>query len=168
MKAALDKGGFFYFYDMIHPLNFYTQYSQFYITDKDPLGDVDSDNFWTNEAFNERLAIEEGIVGVGTECYGPVKGELQILQQENNCFSLDDYDHIVEGGIKINSGVIQIMDCPNSIVEIEVVVENGAYRARVYSSNLSSVDGDEGDDYYRIEIWPSTDMERKVLKQYSV
>jgi hypothetical protein len=51
-------------------------------------------------------------------------------------------------------------------VELEMIVKPGAYRVRVYSSNLVSVEGDEGDDYYKIEVWPDVQMERKVLKQY--
>ncbi|QXV67371.1 hypothetical protein INP83_09870 [Mucilaginibacter sp. 21P] len=151
---------------MVHPLDFYTQYSQFYVSDKDTLGDTSSDKFWTDDAFSDRLAMEEGIIGVGTECYGPIKGELEILERENKSFIAADYDHIVEGNIRIDSGGIKVIDCPTSTVELEIPVENGIYRVRVYSSNLSSVDGDEGDDFYRIEMWPSPKLERKVLKQY--
>ena len=31
-------------------------------------------------------------------------------------------------------------------------------------SNLASVDGDSGDDYYQIRLWPAQYAERKVLK----
>jgi hypothetical protein len=151
---------------MLYHLDFSTSYSQFYICDKDFEGDLGSDKFWTKEAFDDRLAIEDGILGIGTECYGPVKGEFEILIASNDNVALNKYDHIVEAGIEIKSGVIQILDCPFSNVELQVIIERGAYRARIYSSNLNSVDGDEGDDYYRIEIWPDTDMERKVIKRY--
>ncbi|QHS57691.1 hypothetical protein GWR56_19870 [Mucilaginibacter sp. 14171R-50] len=153
---------------MKHQIDFYTSYNQFYITDKDAGGATNSDKFWTTEAFTERLAVEDGILGVGVECYGPVKGEVYLLNSSNDTTILDEYDHIVEAGIEIKSGVIQIMDCPNSNVELELRVEIGLYRVRIYSCNLASVDGDEGEDYYKIEIWPDAKMERKVLKQYSV
>lgn len=58
------------------------------------------------------------------------------------------------------------MDCPNSSVELEVKVKPGNYRVRVYSSNLDTVIDDDGDDYYKIEMWPDDNMERKVLKKY--
>jgi hypothetical protein len=76
------------------------------------------------------------------------------------------YDHIVEGGLNINSGILQVLDCPNSHVELEVKVTPGSYRVRIYSSNLASVEGDAGDDYYLIEIWPDIYQVRTVLKQY--
>jgi hypothetical protein len=52
---------------------------------------------------------------------------------------------------------------------LEVKVKPGKYRVRIYSSNLAGGDMDEveGKDYYKIEIWPDENMERKVLKRYS-
>jgi hypothetical protein len=153
MRSRL-MGGFFYIRKMKYQIDFYTSYSQFYITDKDSEGLTDSDTFWTTDAFDERLAIEDGVLGVGIECYGPVKGEVHLLTLPTDLENLDEYDHVVEAGIEIKSGVLQILDCPNSTLELEISVEPGTYRVRVYSSNLASVEGDEGDDYYKIEIWP--------------
>jgi len=152
---------------MKFPLDFYTSYSQFYIYDKDSEGATASDTFWTNDAFNDRLAIETGVLGVGTECYGPVKAELEILNMSANVTDPDGYDHIVEAGIEVKSGIIQIINCPDWTVQLEVEVDPGFYRARIYSSNLASVEGDEGDDFYRIEIWLDKNMARKVLKRYT-
>lgn len=153
---------------MRHPLNFYTSCNQFYLYDKDSAGATDSSNFWTQVAFEQRLAIEEGIIGVGTECYGPVKGELTVLDAPNNDFNTDLYDHIVEGSIEIRSGILQVLECPSSTIELELAVEPGLYRVRAYSSNLQSVDGDEGDDYYVVEMWPAPYDTRTVLKQYLI
>jgi hypothetical protein len=152
---------------MKYPLDFYTQYGQFYICDKDSENDTGKDSFWTSDAFNDRLAIGTGVLGIGTECYGPVKGELEILDFSRTITDLDEYDHVVEGDLEINSGVIQILDCPNSIVELELTVPPGNYRVRIYSSNLASVEGDEGDDFYKIEIWRGLSTERKVFKRYN-
>ena len=58
------------------------------------------------------------------------------------------------------------MDRPDFNSELEIQLRPGKYRIRVYSSNLSTVLGDEGDDFYKIEIWPSEAMESKVLKRY--
>lgn len=151
---------------MKHLLNFYTSYNQFYVFDKGSDGNMGSVTFWDEAGFNDRLAIGEGVLGVGTECYGPVKGELNLLIKENLEINIDDYDHIVEAGVEIKSGVIQILECPNSTIELEINVDPGFYRVRVYSSNLASVDGDEGDDFYKLEIWPGKNMLRSVLKRY--
>ena len=150
---------------MKFPLNLYTSYNQFYICDKDSKGDTGS-NFWTNDAFNDRLATEDGVLGVGTECYGPIKGEIEVLDEAKDSINMDSYDHIVEAGIEIKSGTIQILDCPTSTVQLDLKVNSGFYRARIYSSNLATVDGDEGDDFYRVEIWPDQNSKRVVLKRY--
>jgi hypothetical protein len=152
---------------MKYQLEFYTQYSQFYICDKDSENDTGAKSFWTNEAFNDRLAVGTGVLGIGTECYGPIKGELILLDSSESITDNNEYDHIVEGGLEINSGIIQVLDCPNSIVQLELPVTPGTYRVRVYSSDLASVEGDEGDDFYKIEIWRGLNTERKVLKRYS-
>ena len=149
-----------------YKLDFYTQYKQFYLRDKLSSGDTESNDFWTTEAHNDRLAIEKGILGIGTECYGSVKGELDILDSMNNKIDSTQFDHIVEGGIEIKSGLLQVLDCPNLNVELEVKLKPGTYRIRVYSSNLSSVNGRDENDYYKIEIWHDENMNRKVLKQY--
>lgn len=146
---------------------FNTQYSQFYIADSMSTKETGRKDFWTQEAYDERLAMAEGIVGVGTECYGPVKGELGLLESENKNFDINKFDHIVEGGINIESGNLEILDCPTSTVHLVTKLNAGKYRVRIYSSNLDSVEGGEaGDDYYKIEMWPDGNMSRKVLKQY--
>ncbi len=154
---------------MQHKLDFYTSYNQFYICDKNFRGDTGSDDFWTDDAFSDRLALEDGILGVGTASYGHIRAELDILNKANEELDVDQYDHIVEGGLVIESGVLQVLDCPNSEVELEVGVKPGTYRVKIYSSNLLSADIDEndGDDFYKIEIWPDSVMKREVLKRFS-
>jgi hypothetical protein len=151
---------------MKYALNFYTQYHQFYLSDELSPGKTNSKSFWTKDAYNDRLAMEDGIVGIGTECYGPVKGELEILENENTNFDSTTYDHIVEGALEMTSNTLIVTDCPNPGAILKINIKPGKYRVRVYSSNLDSVEGDDGDDYYRIEVWPSSNMERKVLTRF--
>lgn len=150
---------------MKYILDFYTQYSQFYIADKLSPHETSGD-FWDKAAYEDRLAIGTGIVGVGTECYGPVKGELHVLPSSTSEDELEAYDHVVEGPLTIMSGVLQVLDCPNSNVELQITLPAKDYAVRVYSSNLASVEGDEGDDFYKIEIWPCERIQRRVLKRY--
>lgn len=153
--------------------NFYTEYNQFYIEDKESRGNTGSSEFWSEEAFLNKLAIERGIIGVGTHSYGNIKGEIEILDKPTENINFDLYDHIVEGGINIESGELQILDCPNNHVELSIKVKPGKYRVRVYGSNFSSVKEtdlahDTDNDYYKIEVWKSENMERKVLKQWDI
>lgn len=145
--------------------DFYSSYHQFYICDKESEMETGSDNFWTDESVALMLAVEEGVLGVGTACYGYVKGEIELLEIENKRYNSDAYDHIVEAGLHIKSGVIQIQNCPDSSVEVELNVKPGFYKFRVYGSGFDTVVGDDGDDYYRIEVWSDENTERKVIKQ---
>lgn len=68
---------------MIYKLNFGTSFHQFYISDKESLQDTGDVNFWTEDATHSRLAIGDGILGIGLECYGPFKGELVLLDSNS-------------------------------------------------------------------------------------
>jgi hypothetical protein len=152
--------------------NFYTSYNQFYLGDKGSNGDTGSSNFWNEKAFSDRLALEKGVIGIGIQSWGIVKGEVEILANPPRSIDYESYDHVVEGGINVQSGELQIIDCPNGSLELSLKVDTGKYRIRVYGSNFISVKesdmpNDADNDYYRIEIWKSNDLERKVLKQYN-
>jgi hypothetical protein len=148
-------------------LDFYTSHHQFYLADKLSPARTDSEDFWNVEASQDRLAVEKGILGIGTECYGPVKGELNILFEEPETENFDMYDHVVEGSVEVFSGILNIIPCPDNEPCLEMNVAPATYRVRIYSSNLGTVEIDEGDDYYKIEIWPQSYSDRKVLKRWS-
>jgi hypothetical protein len=148
-----------------HKLNFETSHHQFYILDKGSPFRTDSDNFWTQEATDDRLALEDGLLGVGTECYGEVRGDLQVLESASNEPDLSVYDHIVEGSLNLKSGILQVFPCLDTTPALELELPPNTYRVRVYSSNLASVIRDSGDDYYVIKIWPEAYRGREVLKR---
>lgn len=151
---------------MKYDLNFATSHHQFYIMDKNSPQDTGDENFWTEAASLSRLATGEGALGVGLECYGLVKGEIVLLDQKNENVQFSQFDHIVEGSIEIKSGILQVVDCPNWNIELEIKLISRAYRIRIYSINLKSVIDDSGNDYYKIEVWPDSLIERIVLKQF--
>lgn len=157
--------------NMKHKFNFYTEYHQFYIEDSKYKSQTDPLSFWDEEAFLSGLAIDNGILGISTKSYGNIKGEIEILDKPNDIIKSDLYDHIVEGGINIESGELQILSCTSRDIGINLKVPVGKYRIRIYGSNFASVKepdlaNDTDNDYYRIELWKSDDMERKVLKKY--
>ena len=149
----------------VYKLDFLTTHHQFQIADKSSPFKTDSDDFWTKQASDDKLAIEEGLLGIGTECYGQVKGDLQLLNFAPEKEDLTTYDHVVEGSINLKSGVLQMFPCLESVPTLELNLPPATYRIRIYSSNLASVDGDDGDDYYRVRIWPEEYQQRKVLKR---
>ncbi len=156
---------------MKHSFNFQTQYNQFYIVDKENKSEFDPGSYWSEEAYDAKLALANGFAAIGTHSYGNIKGEIELLQTPPEHIDYKLFDNIVEGGINISSGELQILDCPNSEVEFSLKVHPGKYRLRVYGSNFASVKEpdlphDTDNDFYRIEIWPDSNMDRKILKQH--
>jgi hypothetical protein len=148
-------------------LDFYTTHHQFYIVDEVHVS-PDGHNFWNEEAFFERMPVNDGIIGISTASYGPIKGSFQIFNSPQALDDTSKFDHIVDGCLTISSGKIQILDCPDSDVIYEISVDNGNYCVRLYSSNLNIQDEDEGGDFHRIEIWPTDNpFNRKVIKQFN-
>lgn len=149
-------------------LKFTTDYGQFYISDKNAKGNTGSESFWTDEAFADKLAIEDGIIGVGiANDEGIVNCEFEILDSESLIKDFAEFDHIVEASINIHSGNLQVLDCPNSEIEIETEIENGEYRIRVYSLNLETAFNENPNDCYKIEMWKEVYSTRNVLKRYT-
>ena len=74
--------------------SFRTSYSKFYLADKDSPAATDSNSFWTEEAFADKLAIEEGILGVCTGTYSYVKCEISCLAHRPNEVSFEGYDKL--------------------------------------------------------------------------
>jgi len=153
-----------------YKLDFHTFYNQFYITSdggKAMTPEADRD-MWNESAYNERLFSFKNFLAVRTESYGHIKGELFVLDKEKAEIDYSKYGHIVEAGVDAESGILQILDCPNSSVELELKVKPGRYRVRIYSCNMAGYDSDEkeSNDFYKVEIWPDKNIERKVLKQY--
>ena len=112
------------------------------------------------------MAVGNGILGVGVESYEAFKGTFFLLESKNDQIAYEQFDHIVEGSLKVQSRVLQLLDCPNLNIELKIAIHPGKHRARIYSSYLVSVVEDDGDDYYKIELWPDDDLKRSVLKQY--
>jgi hypothetical protein len=148
-------------------LKFTTDYGQFYIKDKNATGNTGSEIFWTDQAYADKLAVDDGILGVAiSKDAGKVECEFEILNSKSLISDFGEFDHVVEAGMKIHSKIIQIVDCPNSEIEIENEIENGDYKVRVYSKNLESAYDEIPKDSYKIEMWKEVYSERNVLKRY--
>lgn len=148
-------------------LKFLTDYGQFYLNDKNANGNTGSEYFWSERAFADKLAVDDGVLGIGIENdEGKVECEFEILTSKSMTNDFSGFDHVVEASLKIHSGIVQVLDCPNSEVEMETKIENGEYRVRVYSINLKTAHEENPNDTYKIEMWKEAYSDRKVLKRF--
>jgi hypothetical protein len=150
-----------------HKLKFFTEYYQFYILDKDSKASTDSENFWTPQASADKMAVEEGLLGITVGKYAEIDIEVNVLESQNNERNFDEFEHIVEASIDVTSGILLVQNCTNFDTVLELNLAPQTYAVRCYSAKLSSINGDVGEDYYVIEIWDSKKIERKVLKQFT-
>ena len=51
----------------------YADYNQFYVQDSNAPGNTGDPAFWTERAFSDKLALVDGIIGIGTVTYGDVR-----------------------------------------------------------------------------------------------
>jgi len=143
----------------------FADYFQFYLQDEEVEGDLS--DAWTEEAFNNLLAVVPGTIGVGTVRNMNVPVTVEILESEP-LEELDKWDHVNECDIEINSGRLVIAGCTDYFHEAErIEVEPGSYRARIYYGDLDALseDGLDGDDHYRIVLWKSEPKGVRVVKR---
>ncbi len=144
----------------------YAGYRQFYLIDDQATGSTAANDFWTPQASKNMLAINPGILGVGTGSYGEVPVDIT-LALDPPVEPLDAWDHVVEASIDVRGTEIQLFPCPDPIVVGRVAVPPGTYRVRIYAGNLESTrETEEGDDYYRVYIWPAPYAPVHVLKRW--
>ena len=143
----------------------YAGYHQFHIKDEQASGSAGATDFWTREAFNDMLAVNSGIVGVATGSYGDVPVEIEVYGSDPGSEN-DNWDHIVEAGIDLSSGNLLICGCPDPEEVGRINLAPGAYRIRVCYGNLDSVVDEEGQDHYKVSLWPDNLSKPEVTKRW--
>ena len=146
-------------------LTVYAGYHQFHIKDEQATGSTGATDFWTPEAFNDRLAVNPGIVGIATGSYGDVQVEIEVYESEPGSES-GSWDHIVEADIDLSSGNLLVCGCPDPEEVSRINLAPGVYRVRVCYGNLDSVMDEEGQDYYKLRLWPDSFSKPEVLKRW--
>ncbi len=148
-----------------HRFDLFADYHQFYLQDELVQGNLGDS--WTQEATERLLAITDGTIGVGTVRNMTVPVEVEVVQAEPQD-SFDAWDQVNECSIDVQSGRIVVAGCTNyfpDATRIEVVP--GMYRARIYYGGLDTLseDGLDGEDHYRIVLWPGDPTPPVVLKK---
>lgn len=144
----------------------FADYFQFYLQDEQAEGDLS--NSWSSEAVERMLALAPGTIGVGTarNMTVPVTVETREFAPQKEDFNI--WDQINECSIAVPSGSLVIAGCTDDFPDAaRIPLLPGRYRARIYYGQLYDLsdDGLEGNDLYKIVLWPSENSELKILKQ---
>ena len=148
-------------------VSLFADYFQFYIQDEPADGNLSE--AWTEEATDRLLAVAPGTVGIGTVRNMDVPVAVQILEGEPDDDS-SEWDHVVEASLDVASGRIVIAGCTDYFPDAKrIEVSPGSYRVRVSYGALDtlSANGLDGDDHYRLQLWPAAAIAVRVVKQRS-
>lgn len=144
----------------------FADYRQFYLWDlADPSASLASVDF-TDETVERRLATGLNVVVVQPERNMDVPVELEVHDSEPP-YDSALWDHIAECSLELPTGRLEIHECTGgSVARLEV--EPGTYRVRSFHSGFATIsrNGLDGEDYYRVVMWPSPPEECQVLKQW--
>jgi hypothetical protein len=145
-------------------LKFFTEYYQFYVQDAETKATTDAPDFWNDEAGKNKIAYGIGLLGITVAKYAEIKVEVCICESAPELDA--KADHIVDAPLPLPSGKLQILCCTNFDIQCEKILEMCNYIVRASSYNLASVKQDEGDDFYKIEIWKADLDVVTIQKEY--
>lgn len=79
---------------------------------------------------------------------------------------LDDWDRVTESSLEVASGKLMISGNEYAPDAPRIELAPGHYRLRASYGQLDSVseDGLDGDDHYRIQLWPGEPLDARVRK----
>jgi hypothetical protein len=146
-------------------LSLFADYFQFYLQDEEATGDLSES--WTEAATEDLLALAPGTIGVGTvrNIDVPVVVEVGSAPPPD---AFDAWDQVVECSIEVPSGLLVIAGCTDYLPDAKrIEMAPGSYRARIFYGGLDTVgaDGVEGEDCYRVCLWPHPVGAPVVLKR---
>ena len=148
-----------------YSFNLFADYFQIYLQDERSEGNLGKS--WTNEAVNRLLALAPGIIGIGTARNMMVPVIVKVLDEAPSD-DIGEWDQINECSIEISSGRIVISGCTDYYpTAARIIVPKGTYRVRIYYGKLETLrnNGLEGDDQYKVVLWPGSSTPLKVIKQ---
>lgn len=149
----------------VHTFDLFADYFQFYVQDEDASG-IDGDS-WADDAIERMLAVAPGAFAVGTVRNAGVPVTIEIFESEPP-YDLKDWDHVTECSLATTSGKLVVAGCTDYFPHAaRIAIATGTYRARISGGGFDSVakHWESGQDRYRIQLWPGSDTEPRVLKQ---
>jgi len=147
-----------------HAFQLFADYFQFYVQDEQARG-IDGDA-WSREASERMLAIAPGAIGVGTVRNVMIPVIVEILEAEP-APDFENWDQVTECSLSTASGRLIVAGCADYFPDAaRIDIAPGTYHARVSGGGFSSVvkEWEDADDRYRVQLWPGSAIEPRVLK----
>jgi len=157
-----------------HESHVWADHYQCYL--EDAAAEADTSRVWDDRTVKAHLAVDAGLIAIGTARYG---GQVDVaieLHREEPPDELDAWDHVVSASVTFPSGQLTLSSpsSPNDPDNPTLVVPPGTYRFLARYRGLNEippedVDGEpeEGPDRYELVLWPGPPVELAVLKQWA-
>lgn len=156
-----------------HTITVFADNFQFHLQDKKY--ECEYPESWNEEIMNGLFVAGTGIIGIGTVRDLDVEVAIEVHsapleeKQKEQLPDLSEWDHAVQCTLDLPSGQLMISG-PTGDSDEAVVLElaPGHYGVRIFWGNLEDVDdvGFEGEDLYKIVMWPATELETRILKRW--
>lgn len=149
----------------IDRLELFADYHQIYLQDEN--ADPDNPDDWGERLVTDMIAVSAGTVGIGTVRNMTVPVTVEVLPAPPRD-TLDAWDHVAEASIDAPSGTLVVAGCTDYLPDARRInVPAGTLRVRAYYGGLNTLseDGLEGDDHYRVVVWPATPGPIEVIKR---
>jgi hypothetical protein len=140
-------------------LKIFADYHLFYL-----LTGENTPDKYTKEDCERRIKAEDLVVVIMPERNMTVPVEIEIHDCDPG-YIADAWDHIAEASLNIPHGSLYVTMVWDHIAELEVSPD--WYRVRSHHGGFKTIArvGTDGDDYYRVVLWPAPEAEVEVLKQ---
>ena len=160
---------------LVQQLTVEADFSQIYVYDRNELPkdagvQTEDDNSLLralDDAYSSGrfVGYDGGVVDIVTPSqYNPrVAVRLEILDGPPP-LDLDGWDHVVEVPLPAPSGTI-VFEASGGGRQIEAEIPPALYRARISGTGFRT-ETFEGDESFRLQLWPSPEQEPKLLKHW--
>jgi hypothetical protein len=143
----------------------FADYNQFYLWDRQAAPDTAID--YTDEDVQRRIVAAPNLVVIQPERNMEVSVELEIVAAAPEP-DLDGWDHVAEASLALPSGELEVHECTGGSIDV-LTLAPGWWRVRSHHGGLTTLseDGLDGDDRYRLVLWPAPEAPVAVLKQFA-
>ncbi len=138
-------------------LRLFADYHQLYLQDESAHGDLSE--AWTAQASDDRVAVAEGVVGIGTASADIVPVDVWVLDAAP-ADDQGDWHHVTECSIDVASDRVVVAGCTDYFPDARrIPVPSGSLRVRA-SHRYSPA------ERYRVQLWPAPHTPPRVVRRW--
>lgn len=148
----------------MHVFNIFADYHQFYLWDSGV--DPSAPEEYTRNDIRRLIKAVPHVVVIQPLRNATVPVELQVCSEDPG-FDESQWDHVAECALDLPTGKLQVHECTGGPA-LNLAVPPGTYRVRALFAGLDTLsdNGLDGDDRYRIVLWPGDNIPLHIVKQW--